>query len=247
MTILVVDCGNTRIKWGFHHDAEWLALGALARADAGRLASEWASHPVPERVLGCHVADAASRGSVEQALHARGVSCEWVRSQASQFGLVNGYDDPAQLGPDRWVAMLAARRRLRQEGKAFIVLSAGTAVTIDAVTAAGRFIGGVILPGAAIMAEALERGTAALRRSPGRFRLPPSNTADAIATGAFIAVGGALSRMEDVLRRRGESECEVFVTGGGAAELQPTLDRPTVLIANLVLEGLVEIAIRSAA
>lgn len=245
MTVLLVDCGNTRIKWGFHHDGEWLSMGALARSDAVQLAAQWASHPAPRRALGCHVADAASRASVEEALRGRGIVCEWARSQTDQFGLVNGYDDPAQLGVDRWVAMLGARRRMQGKEKAFIVMSAGTAVTIDAVTAQGRFIGGVILPGATIMAEALERGTAALKRSPGHFQLPPTNTADAIATGALIAVGGALRRMEEMLSSLGEADCDVFITGGGAAELQPTLDRPAILIPNLVLEGLVEIAART--
>lgn len=242
MTLLVIDIGNSRIKWGFHGDGQWLSFGALPRADAHRLASVWAEQPVPLRALGCNVADVDSMGQIEQALRASGLPIQWVRSQASQCGLVNGYDDPAQLGADRWVGMLAARNRVQGQGKSCVVLSAGTAVTIDAVTAAGEFIGGVILPGAAIMAEALERGTAALKRRPGHFRLPPTNTADAIATGTFMAVAGALRRMQDVLKHRDDSDCEIFITGGGATDLQATLDCPSTLIPNLVLEGLLVIA-----
>lgn len=237
MTVLVVDAGNTRIKWGFHNEGEWLSLGAMPRTEAGNLSAVWASSAPPERALGCIVADPRTKVLIEQAAAARGCVIHWASSQASQCGLINGYDEPSKLGADRWLGMLAARRRM-PPGKGCIVLSAGTAVTIDAVTSQGEFIGGVILPGAAIMAEALERGTAALKRQPGLFRLPPTNTADAIATGAFIAIGGALRRMENALIARGEAGCEIYITGGGAVELQPTLDRPATLIPNLVLEGL---------
>lgn len=241
MTLLVVDAGNSRIKWGFHHQGEWLSLGALPRADAQRLANLWADQAAPARALGCNVADAEVKARIEEAVRSRGIEILWASSQARQCGLVNGYDDPTQLGTDRWLGMLAARRRVAPRGKACIVLSAGTAVTIDAVTAQGHFIGGVILPGAAIMAEALERGTAGLKRQSGRYHLPPTNTADAIATGALIAIGGALRRMEDELRTHGEEDCEVILTGGGASDLQPALQRVCLLIPNLVLEGLVVI------
>ncbi len=166
---------------------------------------------------------------------------EWVASRERQCGVINRYEEAGQLGADRWVALIATRKRVTG---ACIVVSAGTAVTIDAMNAGGEFLGGVIIPNPSMMAESLEQKTAALKRQPGKFHLLPTNTADAIATGAYLAVGGALNRVEHALRALGERSCEVLLTGGGAEDLQPTLGRPVILIPNLVLEGLVVVASR---
>lgn len=239
MTVLAVDVGNSRIKWGFHQEGEWISMGALPRADSSRLASVWADNPAPHRVVGCNVAGEDAGREIDHSVEVRGCRMEWVVSQERQCGVINRYDEASQLGADRWAALIAARRRVPG---GCIVLSAGTAVTIDAMTARGEFVGGVIMPNPSIMAESLERHTAALKRQPGKFHMLPTNTADAIATGAYLAVGGALNRIEHALRALGEPSCEVFMTGGGAADLQPTLERTVKLIPNLVLEGLVVIA-----
>jgi type III pantothenate kinase len=239
VTVLAIDVGNSRIKWGFHHQGEWLSMGALPRADSARLASVWADNPAPRRVVGCNVAGEEAGREIGHAVAARGCQVEWVVSKAHQCGVINRYDEPSQLGADRWAALIGARKRVPG---GCVVLSAGTAVTIDAMNAQGEFLGGVILPNPAIMAESLERHTAALKRQPGKFHLLPTNTADAIATGAYLAVGGALDRIEDALRIRGDSSCEIIMTGGGAADLQPTFGRNVKLIPNLVLEGLAVVA-----
>ncbi|MFN0315570.1 MAG: type III pantothenate kinase [Burkholderiales bacterium] len=239
MTVLAIDVGNSRIKWGFHHQGEWLSMGALPRADSARLASVWADNPAPHRVVGCNVAGEEAGREIGHAVAARGCQVEWIVSRANQCGVANRYDEPSQLGADRWAALIGARKRV---AGGCVVLSAGTAVTIDAMSAQGEFLGGVILPNPSIMAEALERHTAALKRQRGKFHLLPTNTADAIATGAYLAVGGALNRIENTLRTLGEASCEIVMTGGGAADLQPTLDRNAKLIPNLVLEGLAVVA-----
>lgn len=239
MTVLAVDVGNSRIKWGFHHEGEWLSMGALPRVDSSRLANVWADHPVPSRIVGCNVAGEEAGREIDRAVAVRGCRMEWVVSRARQCGVINRYDEASQLGADRWAALIAARRRVPG---GCIVLGAGTAVTIDAMNAQGEFVGGVILPNPSIMAESLEKHTAALKRQPGKFHLLPTNTADAITTGAYLAVGGALNRIEHALRTLGETACEVIMTGGGASDLQPTLERTVKLIPNLVLEGLVVVA-----
>jgi len=242
MTVLVIDVGNTRIKWGFHHQGEWLSLGALPRPDALRLASLWADQPLPTRVLACNVSDGYARQEIESAVHARGAQVEWVRSQARQCGVVSGYDDPMQLGADRWLGMVAARKRTSATSRACLIMSVGTAVTIDALSAWGKHLGGIILPNPALMADALERHTAGLKRQPGKVVMLPTNTADAIATGAIVALAGALARVEGVLKAEEDNGCELLVTGGGGADLRPHLHRPSLLVPNLVLEGLVVVA-----
>jgi type III pantothenate kinase len=242
MTILAIDLGNSRIKWGFRHGGEWLSLGALPKANAAQLAGIWSDQPPPTRILGCNVAGVAWQQQLESAVAMWGMRVEWVATRQMQCGVVNCYDDPVQLGTDRWIAMIAAWHRLRESRRGCIVMSVGTAVTIDALTSSGEFIGGVIIPSPHVMAESLESSTAALKRVPGRFHLPPTNTADAIATGGYIAVGGALWRMERALKVNGDENCDVVLTGGGAADLQPTLERQVTLIPNLLLEGLVVVS-----
>ncbi len=245
MMILAIDAGNSRIKWGIHHGSEWWSLGSLPSADAARLSVVWGNQTPPSKVIGCNVAGADPGRDIVQAVATLGCQIEWVSSRREQCGVVSRYDDAEQLGADRWIGLIAARRRMQNfegTGRGCIVLSAGTAVTIDALTSTGEFLGGVIIPGPLVMADSLEKNTAALKRQAGKFRLLPTNTADAIATGAYLAVGGALARVEQALRRSGEHDCEVLITGGGAADLQPTLERNVTLIPNLVLEGLIVVA-----
>lgn len=241
MTLLAIDVGNSRVKWAIHDGTDWTHVGAFPTSQASQLVAPWANQTSLTKAVGCCVAGAQVRQDVEEAVRGLGLTIGWASSSSQQCGVRNRYDDAAQLGTDRWVGLVAARKRmLSMPGgpTACVVLSAGTAVTIDALTSTGEFIGGVIIPSVGVMADALEKNTAALKRRPGNFVLLPTNTADAIATGACVAVGGALARVERVLHERGEERCEVLITGGGAADLHPTLERDTTLIPNLVLEGL---------
>jgi type III pantothenate kinase len=120
---------------------------------------------------------------------------------------------------------------------AAIVVNAGTAVTVDALDAQGVFRGGVILPGLALMASALASGTAGLPRADGQFELFPDNTADAIATGAVLAVSGAIDRMHDALSAMGPPP-RIVLSGGAASAIAPHLTAPMVSVPYLVLEGL---------
>lgn len=241
MTLLAIDAGNSRIKWALHDGLGWIASGAIPKTEMSAMRAPWLHLSPPTSAIGCNVAGLQVQQEIEKATQSQGLAIRWAASRAEQCGVRNLYDDATQLGTDRWVALIAARQRMLAAGgtpSATIVLSAGTAVTIDALTSSGEFIGGVILPGASLMADSLEEKTASLKRQTGQFKLFPTNTADAIATGTLIAVGGALYRIEQALHARGEQRCEVLITGGGAGQLQSTLERKTQLIPNLVLEGL---------
>ena len=150
---------------------------------------------------------------------------------ATACGVKNGYDTPQQLGADRWAALIGARAL--HAGPAVVVM-AGTATTIDALDAQGLFRGGLILPGLALMRAALARNTADLPHAAGHYRAQPTNTDDAIVSGAIHATLGAIERIHATL---GE-DALCLLSGGAAQELAPQLDLPFRLIDNLVLEGL---------
>jgi type III pantothenate kinase len=118
----------------------------------------------------------------------------------------------------------------------------GTAVTVEAIDAGGRFLGGLILPGHGIMLRALESGTAGLHVPTGEVREFPTNTSDALTSGGTYAIAGAMDRMVQHLRRHCGSEPKCFMTGGAGWKMAPSLSTSFELVDNLIFDGLLEIA-----
>ena len=149
-------------------------------------------------MLGCVVAGEAVRRARRGAARDSGTSSRagWCR-RAQQAGVTNGYDHPTRLGADRWVAMIGARWRVLSRGapRPALVVMVGTAVTVDALDADGRFLGGLILPGFGLMLRALEMGTAGLKVPTGEVVEFPTNTSDALMSGGAYAIAGAVERM----------------------------------------------------
>lgn len=227
--ILCLDAGNTRLKYGLYHAGGWRMQGALNYDALDKLATG-----LPERptcIVACNVAGEAIRRRIEAVAAELALPLEWLASSVAACGVTNGYDNPAQLGADRWAALIAARAL--HTGPA-IVMMAGTATTIDALDGDGRFRGGLILPGLELMRAALARNTADLPQAAGHYREQPTNTDDGIVSGAIHATLGALERLRNTLGK--ETPC--LLSGGAAAELAPLLTQPCRLIDNLVLEGL---------
>src|ERR1700755_2239209 len=114
--VLVVDVGNSRMKWGLYDPRGWLAQGVVPNAEIGTLAlRDWQNLPRPERVVGVNVAGEASRVRVEAQLvrWRLGPKCLTAREKAP--GVYTRYARPSQLGPDRWAALVAARQRVIEE------------------------------------------------------------------------------------------------------------------------------------
>jgi type III pantothenate kinase len=193
----------------------------------------------PQRAIGCSVASAEVRAQIEQALAPWSVAPEWVVSRREQCGVLSRYAVPEQLGADRWAALIGARAR---HAGACVVVNAGTAVTIDALTPAGEFLGGLILPGPELMAQALAAGTAGLPRQAGEFEAFPTSTANAIFTGALQAACGAIERIERGLAAAGHPEPQILVSGGSGDVVAARLGRAVTQAPALVLEGLVAMA-----
>jgi type III pantothenate kinase len=140
--------------------------------------------------------------------------------------------------------MIGAWHRMRAQGPArpIVVAMVGTAVTVEAIDAGGRFLGGLILPGHGIMLRALESGTAGLHVPTGEVREFPTNTSDALTSGGTYAIAGAMDRMVQHLRRHCGSEPKCFMTGGAGWKMAPSLSTSFELVDNLIFDGLLEIA-----
>ncbi len=231
--LIAIDAGNTRIKWGVHDGAAWVAQGALPTGAAAQLAELGAQWPEAARVVGCNVAGSAVESEIAAALGSRHAAPLWLRGSAAACGVRNAYEQPERLGADRWAALIGARGRV---AGACLVVCAGTATTVDWLDGAGVFRGGLILPGFDLMRASLARNTAQLPLADGQYCRAPRNTVDAITSGCLHAQIGAIERMFGEIA--GEPGALCLLTGGAAQRLAPLLSIPFELIDNLILEGL---------
>jgi type III pantothenate kinase len=245
MTFLALDIGNTRLKWALyaapHPGAVLLEQGAVFLETIDELAErDWKTLPTPASMLGCAVAGEAVRRRVEEQMELWDVHPRWVVPSAHEAGLINGYDYPSRLGADRWVALAGARSRVLASGRArpALVVMVGTAVTVDALDAQGRFLGGLILPGFGLMLRALEQGTAGLKVPTGEVVDFPTNTSDALMSGGANAIAGAIERQARRLHERTGAEPLLLMTGGAAVKLAPNTDLPFETAESLIFEGL---------
>ncbi|MFM6992328.1 MAG: type III pantothenate kinase [Rhodoferax sp.] len=251
MTFLALDIGNTRLKWAQYASplpgAELLAQGAEFLENIDKLAEGvWSTLPAPTHLLGCVVAGDAIKRRVEQQLELWDVTPQWVVSSDAEAGMTNGYDHPSRLGADRWVAMIGAYHRMQAQGapRPMVVVMVGTAVTVEAVSPQGRFLGGFILPGHGIMLRALESGTAGLHVPTGEVCPFPTNTSDALTSGGTYAIAGAVECMVQHVRGHCGEEPLCIMTGGAGWKMAPSMTRPFELVDNLIFDGLLTIAER---
>ena len=146
-------------------------------------------------------------------------------------------DEPEKAGADRLAAALAAHRGWG----AAAVVDFGTAVTVDAVTAGGEFLGGAIMPGPELSARALSAGTAGVKvPAPAAAVSPPGkSTAAAVAAALTHGLAGAVDRLVEETTAALGGKAAAVATGGGAALLAPLCRTKFKILPDLVLEGLV--------
>jgi type III pantothenate kinase len=238
MRLLAIDAGNTRIKWGVHEAGAWHATGSVATHEPQALGRALQGQGPLHRAVACNVAGPAVESELDRTARGLGATLRLVHPAARAAGVVNGYRDALQLGPDRWAALVAARAL---GPSATVVATAGTALTVDALSSAGEFLGGLIVAGPMLMRRALESGTARLRDTDGHYSDFPASTADAITSGAIQACAGAIERMAELLAAREGATPAIVLSGGAAREISPHLPLAHSIRENLVLEGLVRL------
>jgi type III pantothenate kinase len=236
--ILAVDAGNSRVKWALYDGRTFVREGWVAHADIGTLAEAWARLPVPSSIVVANVAGDTVRAGLERLFVRWQTGIQWISATRTQCGITSRYDDPAQLGADRWASLIGARQLV---SGACLVVNVGTAMTVDALTAQGEFLGGIIVPGFDLMHEALAANTACLSAERGKFAPFPLATADAITSGAIQALCGAVERMRLAMLEAGQGEPTLVFGGGAGGIVAQRLGRPVRVVERLVLEGLVRI------
>lgn len=277
---LLIDAGNSRVKWALADEyGTFLRSGAFTHAsDAACVerqtrasedaavsratdelalpsvdAAEWTALPAPGGAWISNVAGQAVGQLIAALLDAHWPELPrtFVRARERQCGVVNGYGTPERLGSDRWAGLIGAHAAF--PGEALMIATLGTATTLEALTADGRFVGGMIAPGWSLMMRSLGEHTAQLptlaldsvRTLVGDSRARhwfATDTHPAITAGSLLAQAGLIERAWRELCRAWDAPVRLVVGGGAAADVASTLEVPHTRHDTLVLSGLALIA-----
>jgi type III pantothenate kinase len=234
---VVVDVGNSRIKWGRCRAGQVQEVVALPAAEAAWQAqlAAWSAESLTCWVLtGVHP---PRRQQLADWLQRQGRQVHLL-TQVQQLPLVVRLPEPERVGFDRLLNAVAANSR-RPAGWSAALVDAGSAVTVDYLDPEGAFCGGAILPGLRLMARVLHEQTALLPlvdvRSPGPA--PAPSTRAALETGIFWAVAGGIDALLRQYRQQAKDRLIVFLTGGDAPLLAPYLG-PCHLWPEMTLQGI---------
>jgi len=236
---LLLDLGNTRLKWALRDGTTWHQQGAVAWSDDVLLTLHhvWRDLPAPDHVFGASVVDGEREAQIAAAI----VACfersiTWLRTPTEACGVRNAYPEPGRLGVDRFLGMVAARA----EGLAPCVLAGvGTALTLDALDADGRHLGGLIAPGPQLMQQSLLGATArVLVDRPGKVLEAADNTPDAVASGCWQAAAALVERFVTHMAQPLGGAPALILGGGDAETLAPLVAMPSRLSQDSVLRGL---------
>lgn len=231
--LLLLDIGNTRLKWAVFEQGQ-LALGGAVIHDgkpADALSALDLDEPLSIRVAS--VAGPANELALKKVCLARWQQVpQFARAESQRDGLRNGYEQPQRLGVDRWMAMLAAWSAHRS---ACLVVDAGTALTVDAIDAGGRHLGGLIAAGL----QTSERAVLGATRFPARDVPLPVHAGLGLDTEACVRQGAMLSVLGAIDRAAASVPgAQRILTGGDAETLLPFLGKDWALRPALVFEGL---------
>lgn len=249
MTI-VADIGNTRIKWARVDAGRLVGNGQAAHAGSPDAALEafGAALTGVARVVAVNVAGKDFAGRLHECVAGHGADLTLVRPCAEQYGVRCAYSDPARLGADRWVGVVAAHHLI---GGAACVIDAGTTVTLDAVARDGAHLGGLILAGPEMAAGVLSRETGGIGETlpagsaPTGLAMLGASTDAAVAHGTMLGIAAALDRAVREVGAVLDEPPVVVLTGGGAKALESWLETPVSYRPEFVLEGLAYIAAES--
>lgn len=243
ISILAIDSGNSFLKWGIFENNQWIVLNKMRNDDdLFALFEAWQPLKQPDLIL---ISQVAKNSVCEQLIKLSSkiwsTQPQWVMALPKQCGVINSYKNPNQLGSDRWASLIAAWNRYYES---CLVVNVGTAVTVDALSKDGIFLGGIIMPGPTLMCDSLFSNTKLdCEEIMGQYEPFPVNTPAAIYSGVVHALVGAIERMKCIfVQQHGYSIQNCIISGGGVATILPYIDFPHIFIENIVLEGLIVIA-----
>ena len=243
---LLIDIGNSSFKWV--QSSSGVLSDMLQQQYPENITSDffkkcWQDLDTPSEIVSSCVA----QKSVWQALVMAcddlwGIKVQKIESLKEGFGLVNAYDDALALGSDRWCAMIGG---LQVTDSTFLVIDAGSALTIDVVDKSGKHLGGHIIPGLEMMRRSLGLHTAQVKTDSKNSHAPSlslaNSTAQCVESGIYLS---AVKLIEAVYEKESKQllKSQCLLTGGDAKTLADLLSVKCVMMPDLVIRGLAVIA-----
>lgn len=242
---LLIDAGNSLVKWAILNGSELGAMQVGALGENALLPAALFDTCRPESIVVSNVAgQRVAEGIREKARQRYGIDVWFVAAEEEAFGVRNAYARPAQLGADRWAAMIGA---FAEYGGPVCVVDAGTAFTVDVVDGEGRHLGGLIVPGIELMIASLRGRTSDIAvlesaQPGGASKMLANNTVDALRNGALHALAGLVERAITDTEARLGRKLQIVITGGDAERVRDALGLDAKYNPALVLRGLAEFA-----
>lgn len=248
--MLLIDAGNSRLKWSVNNAGEWSPISYASYTTSTRLVVtlKVIANIKPLSITMVHVLGNEFANAVHSFCERHAIVLTIINAQAGSYGIKNAYGDASKLGADRFVSLIAVHYQNKvaqdsakkgHEGCDSIIISCGTAVTIDAINKQGKHLGGVILPGLQLWKEMLVNGTILLEQvdeeNKGIFA---TSTGQGIIAGSLYGLAGAIDRVCNEMKQSLTAPIVVFLTGGCAETLRPYFYNTYKLSPNLVIEGL---------
>ncbi|MBI3772005.1 MAG: type III pantothenate kinase [Gammaproteobacteria bacterium] len=246
MVRLLVDIGNSRIKWNCANDETLRVTTAVMRSDDGlpsELLTAWQGLAAPAAVWAVSVAGAGVDHILAQWVKENwGLAVQFAKPSSSRYGIITRYREPQKLGADRWVAMIGAR-----EQAPVCVIDCGTAITLDVLTVRREHVGGLIVPGLNLMRASLTQRVPGIRAGvvdsvgteTGVLGL---DTVSGVQQGTLRAIVGAIRHcVADIEAAYGPLARQI--TGGDGALIQSLLGDEYNYVPDLVLHGLLKVAL----
>lgn len=229
-TILEVDMGNSRSKWRLLGGPVFPEVQASNDLLETWVASGLAQLPIDRVRVSSVVGAEQTLAVVEWCRCHLHVEVELAKVRSNCGGFHQGYEQPEQLGVDRWLACLAA---WYQTQGACAVMSFGTAITLDCIDASGYHRGGFIVPGIKLLQGVLADRTSGIRLDniiQLSEPLPGHSTQSCVEAGLAAMLSGLLKLVD--------TQSPLYICGGDRDRVTALLPATTVVCDTLVLDGL---------
>lgn len=234
--VLIIDAGNTSVKWAAFEDNTLICIARdiqdeidiIADEAEGRLLSF-----IPDNIYFASVRNTEQEKELTLFIQQQYVGANFhkLKSQEYSCGVTNAYDDVSRLGVDRWLTVLAAFDNTQDT----VVIDAGTALKVEFIPADGRYQGGYIVPGQAMMESMLVANTGKIRFNDAdlmNYQGLINNTGLAVHLGCWEMT---LALVERVYKQHAGKR--FIFTGGNGEKIMQTLNLTAKYEPNLVVEG----------
>lgn len=237
--MLLIDVGNSRLKWAVNDGESYTRQGAefYKQTDLNRCCEiQFSAIAKEESVYISCVAGAEVKNTIAAWFNANwGVMVNFVMTRDQCLGLKNGYSKMQSLGVDRWYAMLGAWVKYKT---GFCLIDCGTAVTLDVVDSQGQHLGGLIMPGLELMRSSLANNTDAINTVEGKVVTLAGSTEDGVASGSYWLLAAGVESLFIQYQSEISTDLVCVVTGGNGKQIADGFKCQYCYEPDLVLDGM---------